>query len=102
MANGKIRCHGSAFLPAGMEGALVGGTLSFILSSLAQTVFNHFVDSGEFDSECRRGRLRIQACVRSDYVKSVPRKAWFTDALTDSQHQRKPILWNRTNSDMST
>jgi hypothetical protein len=35
MANGKIRCHDLAFLPAGIEDALVVGTLSLILSSLA-------------------------------------------------------------------
>src|SRR3984893_15461036 len=102
MANGKSLCHGLAFLLAGIEGVVLVGTLSLILSSLGQTGFNHFVDAGEFDSECRRGRLRIQARVGGDYVKSVPRKPGFTDALTDSQHQRKPILWNRTDPDMAT
>src|ERR1700730_18159002 len=102
MANGKTLCHRLAFLLAGIEGVLVVGTLSLILSSLAQTGFDHFVDSGEFDSECRRGRPRIQARVRCDYVKSVPRKPGFTDVLTDGQRQRKPILWNRTDPDMAT
>jgi hypothetical protein len=35
MANGKIRCHGLAFLLAGIEDALAVGTLSLIFSSLA-------------------------------------------------------------------
>src|SRR5487761_1868056 len=100
MRNGNPRCHGLAFLPAAVEGVLVEGTLSFILSSLAYAVFNHFVDSGEFDSECGRGRLRIQACVRGDYLERVQRKSGFADALTNAQPQGKPELWNRADTDL--
>ena len=45
---------------------------------------------------------RIEARVRGDYVKSIPRKPGFTDALTNGQHQRKPNLWNRTDPDIAT